>query len=419
MKVLIVGSGGREHALAWKLSAGRNLTELYAAPGNAGIANVATCVDIKANDIDGIKNFCLKEKIEYVVVGPEEPLCLGIVDALKEAGISAFGPSKAAAELEGSKVYAKHFMKKYSIPSAKYEVFSDREAALTGLSLFSLPVVIKADGLAQGKGVIIAKDEGEAKKAIDEIMLDKRFGAAGQSIVIEEFLTGIEASMLCFVDGKTILPLADCQDYKREYDGDKGENTGGMGSHSPGFAINHATMNDIKENILQPFLRGINKENLDYRGLAFIGLMIKEDKAKVIEFNVRFGDPETQSLVLRMDFDLLQAMIKTTERRLDELELKWKSEAAVTVVMASAGYPRDYEKGEVIEGLDQVEGAEVFHSASLIKDGKLLTNGGRVLALSAAGADLEAAREKAYREISKINFKGAKMRTDIAERRKV
>lgn len=417
MKVLLVGSGGREHALAHKIAESPLLTKLYAAPGNTGIAEYAELVAIKASDIEGLVRFCEEEGIDFVVVGPEEPLTLGLVDALMEKHIPAFGPTKAAARLEGSKVYAKDFMKKYAIPSAKYQSFDNSEAALAALKLYSLPVVIKADGLAAGKGVIIAETEDEARTAILSMMEDKRFGEAGASVVIEEFLTGIEASQFCFVDGRNIVPLVDVQDYKREYDADEGENTGGMGSHSPGYAFNYEVRTHVKKSILEPFLRGINAENLDYRGLVFIGLMIEENKAKVIEFNVRFGDPETQSLVLRMDFDLLELMLKTAKRELEDVQLRWKDEAALSVIMASGGYPRAYEAGKRIEGLEDIGDVKAFHSATKREGEGLYTNGGRVLAFSATAPSLEEARSKVYAAIDKVKFEGAKYRRDIGLRK--
>lgn len=413
VKVLLVGSGGREHALAYKISESPQLTKLYAAPGNPGIAEFAELVDIKANDIEGLVDFCVKEGVDFVVVGPEEPLTLGLVDALQSENIAAFGPDKAAARLESSKVYAKDFMKRYSIPTARYESYSSAQAALDGLKDFKLPVVIKADGLAAGKGVIIAESEEEARTAIRAMMEDKKFGNAGNSVVLEEFLTGIEASQFCFVDGRTILPLIDAQDYKREYDNDEGENTGGMGSHSPGYAFNDEVRAYVKEAILEPFLRGINAENLDYRGLVFIGLMIEGGRAKAIEFNVRFGDPETQSLVLRMDFDLLDMMLKTAKRDLEGTVLKWKEEASLSVIMASGGYPRDYEKAKLIEGLDGLKGVRAFHSGTKREAGRLVTNGGRVLALATTASSLEEARAKVYEAIKTVHFEGAKYRTDI------
>lgn len=416
MRVLLVGSGGREHALAYKIGQSKLLTKLYAAPGNAGIAEFAELVDIAASDIGSIIRFCKNNSIDFVVVGPEEPLVLGLVDNLAKEGIVAFGPTGEAAKLEGSKIYAKDFMKKYGIPTAKYESFEDLDAALSALSFYSLPVVIKADGLAAGKGVIIANTDEEAVSAIKKMMDDKNFGEAGSKIVIEEFLTGTEASQFCFVDGENILALIDAQDYKREYDDDEGENTGGMGSHSPGYAFNDEVRAYIEANILKPFLRGIREEKMDYRGLVFIGLMIKDNEAKVIEFNVRFGDPETQSLVMRMDFDLLEVMYKTAKRELSGCELKWNDGCALTVIMASQGYPRAYEKGKVIEGLDDLERVRVFHSAVVNRDGKLLTNGGRVLALSALAPSLEEARAIVYREIEKVSFEGAKFRRDIGRK---
>lgn len=415
MKVLLIGSGGREHALAWKIYQSSLLSKLYAAPGNAGIAKYAELVDISADDIDGLVDFSLKNKIDYVVVGPEKPLCLGITDAMQEKGIKTFGPSKAAAVLEGSKVYAKHFMKKYKIPTANYNSYKDRDAAVEGLRDFALPVVIKADGLAQGKGVLIARSYDEAISAIDQMMTDKRFGTAGSEIVIEEFLLGTEASQLCFVDGSTIIPLDTVQDYKREGDGDTGENTGGMGTYSPSKVVGEHQKRYIYDRILLPFVQGLRGEGLEYRGLIFIGLMVDGEKAKVVEFNVRFGDPEAQSLIPRMQSDLLELMLMTTDGRLNEASLKWDERSAVTVIMASGGYPRAYEKGKIISGLDQIEGCTIFHSATSIESGSIVSAGGRVLGVTALGASIEDARKKAYLELKKIDFEGAYYRSDIAK----
>lgn len=415
MRVLLVGSGGREHAIAWKITQSRILTKLFVAPGNAGISEYAELVNIQPNKIDDLVNFAVSNKIDYVIVGPEEPLWLGITDKMKEKGIPTFGPSKAAAVLEGSKVYAKNFMKKYKIPTARYESFKDRDKAVNALNDFALPIVIKADGLAAGKGVIIARTHGEAIKAIDELMVEKRFGDAGKELVIEEFLLGTEASQLCFVDGTTIIPFDTVQDYKREGDGDTGENTGGMGTYSPSVVVGETEKRYIYDRILLPFVQGLKGEGLEYKGLIFIGLMINEGKAKVVEFNVRFGDPEAQSLIPRMKSDLLDLMIKTTEGKLDEINCEWDKKAAVTVIMASGGYPREYEKEKEISGLDILDGVNVFHSATKKIDGKTVSNGGRVLGITALADSIEMAREKVYKEIKKISFDGAYYRSDIAK----
>ncbi len=415
LNVLILGSGGREHALAWKIKQSPLLDKLYVAPGNAGIAEIAETVDINMMDGKAVSEFALKHHIEFVIVGPEAPLCEGVADTLRDNKIKVFGPSKAAARLEGSKVYAKEFMIKHNIPTAKYMSFNNRDEAVKALDEFSIPVVIKADGLAAGKGVLIPETKEDAIKAIDVIMKEKRFGDSGNEVVLEEFLTGIEASQLCFVDGKNIIPLDTVRDYKRAYDDDKGENTGGMGTFSPNTIIDENIKQYIYDEILVPFLNGLQKENLDYRGLVFVGLMIKDNKAKVIEFNVRFGDPETQSILPRMKTDLLDIMLKTSEQQLDDMLLEWDNKASVTVMMASGGYPADYEKGKEITGLDQLEGVNVFHSATVNKNGKLYTNGGRVLGVNAMANSIDEARQKVYAEIKKIEFEDMHYRTDIAK----
>ncbi len=418
MNVLILGSGGREHALAWKIKQSPLLDKLYVAPGNAGITEIAEVIDIDMMNGEVVADFTLKNNIEFVIVGPEAPLCEGVADALRQNNIKVFGPSKAAATLEGSKVYAKEFMIKHNIPTAKYMSFNDRDEAVKALDEFNIPVVIKADGLAAGKGVLIPETKEDAIKAIDVIMKEKRFGDSGNEIVLEEFLTGIEASQLCFVDGKNIIPLDTVRDYKRAYDDDKGENTGGMGTFSPNTVIDDNIKKYIYDEILVPFLKGLQKDKLDYRGLVFVGLMIKDNKAKVIEFNVRFGDPETQSILPRMKTDLLDVMLKTSEQQLDSVLLEWDDKASVTVMMASGGYPADYEKGKEITGLDMLEGVNVFHSATVNKNGKLYTNGGRVLGVNAMANSIDEAREKVYKEIEKIKFDGAHYRTDIASKLK-
>ncbi len=415
MNVLILGSGGREHALAWKIKQSPLLTKLFVAPGNAGISEIAQTDELDILDGKAVCDYAIKNEIDFVVVGPEAPLCEGVADVLRENNIKVFGPSKAAAELEGSKVYAKEFMIKHKIPTAKYMSFDDSQKAIDALKEFDIPVVIKADGLAAGKGVLIAETYQEAVDAINLIMTDKKFGDSGNEIVIEEFLTGVEASQLCFVDGKNIIPLDSVRDYKRAYDNDKGENTGGMGTFSPNTVIDEDIKKYIYDEILLPFLKGLQKDNLDFRGLVFVGLMIKDNKAKVIEFNVRFGDPETQSILPRMKSDLLDVMLKTSDEKLDSVELEWDDRASVTVMMASGGYPDSYEKGKEITGLDKVDGVNVFHSASKVEDGKILTSGGRVLGVNAMADSIEEARKKVYAEIEKINFEGAHYRTDIAK----
>ncbi len=415
MNVLIIGSGGREHAIAWKIKQSPKLNKLYALPGNPGIAEIATCIDSNPADFLDVLEHCLAKRIDLVIVGPEVPLCAGLVDYLTKSGIKAFGPHMAAAKLEGSKAYAKEFMIRHNIPTAKYLVFNDAKEAKSALNEFGLPVVIKADGLAAGKGVIIAETLADAETAIDAMILEDKFGVAGREIVIEEFLTGIEASQICFVDHDTIIPLEGSQDYKRAYENDKGLNTGGMGNYSPSKQYDEIVTAQIEKDILKPFIEGLKKDGISYQGWIFIGLMIKDKKAKVIEFNVRFGDPEAQCIIPRLESDLLTVIEACLDNKLSETELVFKKEAAVTVILASQGYPEKYEKGNVIQGVSAVDEAIVFHAGTAIKEGELVTNGGRVLAVTALAENLELARKKVYQQAQKINFKGKMFRNDIAK----
>ena len=430
MKILIVGGGGREHAIAWKLAQSPKVDKLYCAPGNAGIAEVAECVAVKADDVAGICGFAEKNKIDITVIGPEVPLSMGIVDALAERGLKAFGPNGKCARLEGSKSFTKAFLARHGIPTAGYKEYTDIDELKKAVGIFGYPMVIKADGLAAGKGVIIAEDEAAAVKAIDEIMGDRIFGAAGDKIVVEEFLTGIEASVLCFVDGKTIVPMESAQDYKRIYDGDRGPNTGGMGTYSPSLIFNEELEAQIRERILEPTIKGFQEDGLDFKGVLFIGLMITREGPKVIEFNNRFGDPETQSVLPRMKTDLLDIITAVMDERLAEQTIEWSGRKAVCVVMASEGYPGDYEKGKKITGLESVDkDVIVFHSGTKLKVGLIesslgdmaesaagpliVTDGGRVLGVTALGDTHEEAREKAYRNAARIFFEGAQYRKDI------
>jgi phosphoribosylamine---glycine ligase len=414
MKILIVGGGGREHAIAWKLAQSKKVDKLYCAPGNAGIAEVAECVAVKAEDVAGICSFASENNIDLTVIGPEVPLSLGIVDALAEKGLRAFGPNQKCAQLEGSKSFTKAFLARHSIPTAGYREFTDIGELKKSVGIFGYPMVIKADGLAAGKGVVIAEDEAAAIAAIDEIMGDKIFGSAGDKIVVEEFLTGIEASMLCFVDGKTIVPMESAQDYKRILDRDKGPNTGGMGTYSPSLIFNDALETQIRERILEPTIKGFQKDGLDFKGVLFIGLMITDGGPKVIEFNNRFGDPETQSVLPRMKTDLVDIMNAVVEERLAEQTIEWNDRKAVCVVMASGGYPGNYAKGKMISGLNDVdEDIIVFHSGTKSSDSAVVTDGGRVLGITALGNTHEEAREKAYKNITRISFEGAQYRRDI------
>ncbi|QOX64537.1 phosphoribosylamine--glycine ligase [Anoxybacterium hadale] len=416
MKVLIVGGGGREHAIAWKLAQSSKVDKLYCAPGNAGIAEVAECIPVRAEDIDGICSFAAENKIDLTVIGPEVPLSLGIVDALAERGLAAFGPNRKCAQLEGSKAFTKAFLARHSIPTAGYREFSDLEELKKAVGIFGYPMVIKADGLAAGKGVVIAEDRETALNAIEQIMGDKVFGSAGDKVVVEEYLTGIEASVLCFVDRKTIVPMESAQDYKRIFDGDQGPNTGGMGTYSPSLIFDEKLEAQIRERILEPTLKGFQEDGLDFKGVLFIGLMITEEGPKVIEFNNRFGDPETQSVLPRMKSDLLDIMVAVTEDRLSEQTILWSDQKAVCVVMASGGYPGDYERAKEIKGLDSVDkDVLVFHSGTKRRSSSsvILTDGGRVLGVTALGSSHEEARQRAYCNVERISFEGAQYRNDI------
>lgn len=414
MKVLVVGSGGREHAIAWKLSQSPRVTKIYCAPGNAGIASVAECIDITSEDLEGIRNFAVENNIDMAVIGPEIPLSMGITDLLQESGIRVFGPDKECSQLEGSKAFTKAFLMRHNIPTAEYREYTDKEALIADIGIFGYPMVLKADGLAAGKGVVLAEDYDSAYKAVEEMMGERIFGDAGNKVLVEECLTGVEASMLCFVDGKHIVPMESAQDYKRVFDSDKGPNTGGMGTYSPSLLFNEDLENEIREKILEPAINGFIADGLDFHGVLFIGLMLGENGPKVIEFNNRFGDPETQSVLMRLDTDLLDIFDACIDGSLDKLDIKWNNKRAVCVVMASGGYPGSYEKGKVISGISDVdEDVVVFHAGTALKDGKIVSNGGRVLGVTATGETNDEARAKAYTNVKKISFEGGFYRTDI------
>jgi phosphoribosylamine--glycine ligase len=416
MKILVVGSGAREHTICWKLKQSSKLSKLYCAPGNAGISKIAECVDIKADELEKLVEYSVKNSIDLVVVGPEVPLVAGLVDMLNEKGIKAFGPVKAGAKFEGSKSYSKDFMKKYSIPSANYEIYTDSEKAISELNKFNTPIVVKADGLAAGKGVLICETHEEAKEAIKSIMVKKHFGEAGNSVVIEEFLKGTEASLLCFVDGKNMIPMESARDYKKAYDQDKGLNTGGMGCFSPNTIFTEELNKYIKENILDRTLNGFLNENIEFKGVLFIGLMIENNQAKVLEYNARFGDPETEVVLPRLKSDLIDIMLKCIEGNLTEDDLQWEDNKCVTVILASGGYPESYEKGKEITGINEVDDdIIIFHGGTKLSGNKTVTDGGRVLAVTAMGKSLEEARKKVYKNIPKINFEKMEYRTDIAK----
>lgn len=414
MKILVVGSGGREHAICYSLLKGKKVNAIYCAPGNAGISEIAQCLSIKDNDIDNLYKFAKENKIDLTIVGPEVPLVDGIVDKFEKENLRIFGPNKKCSMLEGSKAFSKEFMIKHDIPTAKYKEYMDLDEAINEIDSFGYPVVIKADGLAAGKGVVIAKDKEEGIKALREMMSNKKFGIAGEKIVIEEFLKGIETSILAFVDNNTIVPMESAKDHKKVYNNEEGPNTGGMGTFSPSNIYDEQLSHIVKKEVLDKTLKGFKDDNLDYKGILFIGLMITEDGPKVLEYNVRFGDPETQSVLLRLETDLIEIIEAILENRLNEIHIKYDEKNAVCVMLTSGGYPESYEKGKVITGLDKVdEDIVIFHSGTKIINNKLVTNGGRVIGISAKGNSLEEASKKVYENIEKIKFEGMHYRTDI------
>ena len=419
MRILMVGSGGREHALIRKLKESPRCEEIYCAPGNGGISKDAVCVDISAEDIDGIAAFAKEKNIDLVFVAPDDPLAAGMVDALEQAGIRAFGPRKNAAVIESSKVFSKNLMKKYGIPTAGYEVFSEPKKAIEYITAQNkFPVVVKADGLALGKGVMICQDLEEAKEAVHSIMEDKNFGASGNQVVVEEFITGPEVSVLSFTDGKTVVPMVSSKDHKRAYDGDRGLNTGGMGTISPNPHYSGEMARRCMKEIFQPTIDAMREEGRPFQGCLYFGLMLTQDGPKVIEYNSRFGDPETQVVLPRLKTDLVEILEACIDGTLKELDIQWSDEAAACVVMASGGYPKSYPKGIEIKGLDengQISGATVYHAGTVYRDGRFFTNGGRVLGVTACGAGLDEALEKAYDAVERISFDGAHYRKDIGK----
>jgi phosphoribosylamine--glycine ligase len=416
MKVLVVGGGGREHSIVWMFNQSSHVEKVYCAPGNAGIAREAETVPIDVEDIPALVNFARKEGIGLTAVGPELPLTLGIVDAFEEAGLRIFGASKAAAEIEGSKVFTKNLLAKYGIPSGSYQVFNEPGPAREHLKEIGAPIVVKADGLAAGKGAIVCQTLEEADEAIRIIMEERQFGDAGDRVVIEEFLVGEEASFLAFSDGKTVLPMATSQDHKPIFDGDKGPNTGGMGAYSPAPVVTPELFQQTMDEIMIPTVQAMASEGRPYKGVLYAGLMIKDGRARVLEFNARFGDPEAQPLFMRMDGDLVEIMDAVIDERLDEVTLDWHDDASICVVMASGGYPGSYGKGEVISGLDEADAMEdvkVFHAGTAEKDGQIVTSGGRVLGVTAKGKDIPEAIARAYKACDVITWDGAQYRSDI------
>jgi phosphoribosylamine--glycine ligase len=419
MKVLVIGSGGREHALVWKISQSPRVKKIYCAPGNAGIAQLAQCLSISAEDVKGLTAWAEKEGVDLTVVGPEAPLTLGIVEAFKEKKMRIFGPSQKGAEIEGSKAFAKDLMKKYGIPTGDSQTFTDHGPAVKYAKGKEAPLVVKADGLAAGKGVIICRSVDEALSALELIMVQKAFGAAGGRVVVEEFLEGEEASFLAFTDGETVLPLPTSQDHKAIYDKDQGPNTGGMGAYSPAPVVNEKVHREVMEKVLIPTVRGMAKEGRRYQGVLYAGLMIKEEKTKVLEYNARFGDPEAQPLLMRMKSDLVPVLEATIDGNLAQQKIEWEDRASVCVVIASGGYPGPYEKGKVISGLQEaakVRDTFVFHAGTTFKEGKVVTNGGRVLGVTALGSGIQEAIQRAYEAVAKISWEGAYYRKDIGQK---
>lgn len=419
MKILMVGQGGREHSLLWKLAQSPQKPLLYAAPGNAGMAQIATCINIGATEIASLVDFALHERIDLTLVGPEVPLTLGIVDEFEARGLKIFGARRDAAMVEGSKIFAKNLMRKYQIPTAAYEVFNDPHQARAYLEKVGAPIVVKADGLAAGKGVMVCQTLDAAHQAVTTIMEERVFGDAGARVVIEECLTGEEASFLAFTDGKTVLPMASSQDHKPIFDNDQGPNTGGMGAYSPAPVVTDEVHRKIMERVMIPAVQGMAADGHPYKGVLYAGLMIKDGEPKVLEFNARFGDPEAQPLVVRMASDLVPILEAVIAERLHEVDIEWRPEPAVCVVMASGGYPGSYEKGKVISGLDEaasVPGVEVFHAGTTLKNGKVVTDGGRVLNVVGLGKDIREAIATAYLGVKKVYWEGAHYRTDIGKK---
>lgn len=421
MRILVIGSGGREHAIVWKLSQSKNAEKIFCAPGNGGIKNIAELVDIKADDIPGLLSFAKNNKIDLTIVGPEAPLVKGIVDIFNENGLKAFGPSRDLAMLEGSKVFSKNTMKRFGIATPDFKVFDNPDAAKKYLKEKGVPIVIKADGLAAGKGVILPKTIEEGEAAIDSIMVKKIFGDSGNKIILEDCLEGEEASLLVFTDGKTIAPLESAQDHKRIFDNDKGPNTGGMGAYSPAPVISKSILDSVIKNVFRLLIDGLAKDGKIYKGVLYAGLMMTKKGPMVLEFNVRFGDPETQAILPRLKSGLADIMMACVEGRLDKVDIVWDKSMCVSVVAASKGYPGEYEKNKEISGLEEagkIKDVIVFHAGTKYENGKIFTSGGRVLGVTGLGKDIKSAKLNAYKAMEKIKFDGMQYRKDISDKSK-
>ncbi len=420
MKILVIGGGGREHTLVWKIAQSSLVDKIYCIPGNPGIAELAECAKMDAEkDFNSIEQFVLKQKIDVVVIGPEDPLANGLSDHLANVGLKVFGPSSLATQIESSKVFSKEFMMRHNIPTAKGEVFDNPDDAISYIKKVGAPIVVKADGLAKGKGVFPCRDLQKAIDAVKAIMIKKDFGDAGNKVIAEEFMEGEEASFIAFTDGKTVLPTASSQDHKPIFDGDKGPNTGGMGAYSPAPVVTDKVYDLIMETVMKPTVKGMAEEGHPYKGALYAGLMIKDGKPRVVEFNARFGDPETQAVIPRMKSDIMPAILACIDGTLDKIQLEWTEEPAVCVAMVSGGYPGSYEKGKVISGLDKtgkMDKIMVFHAGTAEKDGRVVTSGGRVLGITALGDTIKDAIDRAYEAIKEISFDGVYYRKDIGHR---
>lgn len=415
MKVLVIGSGGREHAIVWKMAQSKEVDKIFVAPGNSGMNDLAECVDLSVSDIDGLLDFAKCEAIDLTVVGPELPLTLGIVDLFEKNDLLCFGPTQACAQIEGSKTFSKNLMKKYNIPTAEYGTFTDYNEAKDFAGKLGLPCVIKADGLAAGKGVVICESQEDIENTLKDMLLDNKFGESGNRVVVEEFLSGQEVSILAFADGDHVLPMVSAQDHKRIFDGDLGANTGGMGAYSPASIYTEELAENVVKNIIQPTIQAMKNEGSPFTGILYTGLILTEKGPKVLEYNARFGDPETQPVLMRLESDLYEVIMACMEKRLDSVSLDWSEDAAVSVVLAAGGYPESPEKGKVIKGLDGVfsDHTVVFHAGTIAKDGKILTNGGRVLNVTSRGKTIEEAIEHVYQSVANISFENMQFRKDI------